>query len=59
MLKIFSCRRSSIALIGMVLLSALGAYLKVDTSGSIAMIVMGIAAANASEAAVGKFTKKD
>ena len=54
MKKIFQCRRSSLALIGMCLLTFLGIRLQVDVSGSIAMIVMGIAAANAGEAAVGK-----
>ena len=49
MLGIFRCRRSSIALIGMILLAGLGMYLKVDTSGSIAMIAMGVAAANSAE----------
>lgn len=50
MWKIFKCRRSSLALIGMVILAGLGAYLKVDTSGAIAMIVMGIAVSNAGQA---------
>jgi len=59
MFKIFKCRRSSIAFIGMLLLTGLGCYLKVDTSGSIAMIAMAIAAANASEVVGTKLATKD
>lgn len=50
MWKIFKCRRSSLAVLGMVILAGLGAYLKVDTSGAIAMIVMGVAVSNAGQA---------
>lgn len=49
MKKIFTCRRSSLALIGMFLLTALAVVNKVDTSGSIAAIVLAVAAANAYE----------
>lgn len=56
--KLFQCRRSSLALIGMILLTALGAYLKVDTSGSIAMVVLSVAAANAGQAVGEKMVNK-
>jgi hypothetical protein len=59
MFKLFKCRRSSLALIGMVLLTVLGIHLKVDTSGSIAMIIMGVAAANAGEGVASKVSKKN
>ena len=55
MIKIFSCRRSSIALIGMLILLGLGMYLRVDTSGAISVICLSIAAANASQAIGEKF----
>lgn len=58
MLKIWNCRRSSLALIGMILLTALGVYLKVDTSGAIAMVVLSVAAANAGQAVGEKITSK-
>ncbi len=59
MKQIFSCRRSSLALIAMVILAGLSAYLKIDMSGSIAMIAMGVAVANAGQAAAAKFANKD
>lgn len=58
MLKIFKCRRSSLALVGMILMTALGAYLKVDVTGSLAMVVLAVAAANASQAIGEKVTAK-
>jgi len=48
MKEIFSCRRSSLALIGMLILGA-AMWSGIDTSGSIAMICIGIASANAYE----------
>lgn len=48
MKQIFSCRRSSLALIGMVILGA-AMWSGIDTSNAIAMICMGIAGANAFE----------
>ena len=50
MLKIFRCRRSSLALIGMILITGLGAYLRVDVTGAISVICLSVAAANASQA---------
>lgn len=49
MKKIFSCRRSSLGLIGMLLLFLIGILNKTDVSNSLAMICMGVAAANAYE----------
>lgn len=54
MLKIFKCRRSSLGLIGMVLIAALGVHLKIDTSGAIALVCLSVAAANASEGMAAK-----
>lgn len=48
MIEIFKCRRSSLALIGMVILGA-AMWSGQDTSSAIAMICMGIAGANAYE----------
>ena len=45
---IFSCRRSSLALIGMTILGA-AMWSGQDTSQAIAMICMGVAGANAFE----------
>lgn len=47
MIKIFSCRRSSIALIGMLLLTIIGLKTGVDVSAPLAAICIGIAGANA------------
>jgi hypothetical protein len=58
MWKIFKCRRSSLALLAMALLTGMGCYLKVDTSGAIAMIAMGVAASNASQAVGESFAAK-
>ena len=54
MLKIFSCRRSSLALIGMIILGV-AMWSGQDTSQAIAMICIGVAGANAYE----KKEKKD
>lgn len=51
MIKIFSCRRSSLALIGMAILGV-GLFSGQDTSAAIAMICMGIAGSNAAEKAL-------
>ena len=48
MKQIFSCRRSSLALIGMIILGA-AMWSGTDTSQAIAMICMGVAASNAYE----------
>lgn len=48
MKKLFSCRRSSLALIGMVILGA-GMFSGVDTSNAIAAVCIGVAGANAFE----------
>lgn len=53
MKKIFSCRRSSLALLGMLILGA-GLFSGHDTSGSIAAICIGIAGANSYEASRSK-----
>ena len=54
MIAIFKCRRSSLALLGMVILGA-AMFSGTDTSGAIAMICIGVAGANAAEkAAIGK-----
>lgn len=55
MKRLWTCRRSSIALIGMALLTVLGLVNKVDVSGALASICIGVAAANSAEA----FKKKD
>jgi len=49
MKQIFNCRRSSLALIGMLILGASLIWGKYDTSAAIAMICMGVAGANAFE----------
>jgi hypothetical protein len=46
MRKIFNCRRSSLALIGMAICGA-GLYHGMDTSPAIAAICIGVAGANA------------
>lgn len=51
MKKIWNCRRSMLALIGMVLLTAMSFINKIDTSGAIATIVLAVAAANGAESA--------
>lgn len=48
MKSLFSCRRSSLALIGMVILGV-GMFSGIDTSNSIAMVCIGVAGANAYE----------
>jgi len=48
MLSILKCRRSSMALLGMIILGA-GLFNGVDTSGAIAMISIGLSGANAYE----------
>lgn len=48
MIQIFRCRRSSLALLGMVILGA-AMFSGQDTSNAIAMICMGVAGANAYE----------
>lgn len=53
MKKIFSCRRSSLALIGMLILAA-SMWSGQDTSQAIAMICIGVAGANAYEKKGGK-----
>lgn len=58
MLKIFSCRRSSLALIGMVILGV-AMWSGIDTSGAISMICIGVAGSNAAEKAmIEKFKEK-
>lgn len=49
MIKIFKCRRSSLALIGMILLFALGFFKAIDVAGAISAITMAVAASNAYE----------
>ncbi len=48
MKEIFSCRRSSLALIGMLILGA-AMWSGQDTSSAISMICIGVASANAYE----------
>tara|TARA_R100000544_G_C2166255_1_gene30064 strand:+ start:12 stop:176 length:165 start_codon:yes stop_codon:yes gene_type:complete len=48
MKKIFECRRSSLALIGMVILG-IGLYFGKDTSDAIAAVCIGVAASNGIE----------
>ena len=50
MIKIFKCRRSSLALIGIFLLFLLGYTKSADVTASMATIIMAIAGANAYEA---------
>jgi hypothetical protein len=47
MLKIFKCRRSSLALLGMACLTWIGLQKDTDVSLAIAGIVAGVAASNA------------
>ena len=48
MIKIFKCRRSSLALIGMMILGA-AMWSGQDTSAAISMICIGVAGSNAYE----------
>ena len=50
MMRILKCRRSSLALLGMIALSGISLFKGIDTSSAIAAICMGIAGANAYEA---------
>jgi hypothetical protein len=50
--KIVACRRSVVAIIGMVCCTAIAVVVGVDTSGAVAMICMGVAGANAAQAAI-------
>jgi hypothetical protein len=54
MLKIFKCRRSSLALLAMGLLTWIALKNEVDVSIAIAGIVAGIAASNSYQASKGK-----
>jgi hypothetical protein len=56
MKRVWSCRRTFVALVGMTMLLALGLINHADVAGSIATICMALAGANAAEAAV-KHTK--
>lgn len=47
--KVLTCRRSTLALIGMLLLTILGILRELDVSAPIAAIAMGVAAANSYE----------
>lgn len=63
MKKILNCRRSSLSLIGIIVLG-IGLFNGVDTSGAIAMICIGLAGSNSFEkATIGKaefqFKKKE
>ena len=58
MKRIWSCRRSMLALIGMCLLTAMGCYLKTDVSGALATIILAVAASNAAQAVGEKMTTK-
>lgn len=49
MIKIFKCRRSSLAVIGMILLTGLAYSKGVDVSMAIASISIGVSGANAFE----------
>jgi hypothetical protein len=49
MMKIFKCRRSSLALIGMIGLGIISLVKSIDTSSAIAAICIGVAGANAYE----------
>ena len=49
MKKILNCRRSSLALIGMLLLFGLGYFKAVDVAGAISAITMAVAVSNAYE----------
>jgi hypothetical protein len=53
MIKVFKCRRSSLALIGMVLVTALGMVNHIDTSLAIASMAAAVAAANAAQSIKG------
>jgi hypothetical protein len=49
MMKILKCRRSSLALLGMIALSGISLVKGIDTSAAIAAICIGVAGANAYE----------
>lgn len=49
---LFECRRTFLALIGILCITFLSYYLHIDMSGAIAMIVMGVAGANAAQGAL-------
>lgn len=55
MIAIFKCRRSSLALIGMIILGV-SMWSGQDTSSAIAMICIGVAAANSHEKKIGNVT---
>lgn len=50
MRKVITCRRTVIAAMGMACCVAISYGVKVDTSGAIAMICLGVAGANAAQA---------
>lgn len=50
--RLITCRRSILAIVGMGCCTAISIRLGVDTSGSIAAICMGVAGANAAQAAM-------
>ena len=53
MMKIWTCRRSSIAVIAIAALTSIAIYKGMDTSSAIAAIALGIAGANAYQGSKG------
>jgi hypothetical protein len=49
MIKLWKCRRSSLAVIGMLILAGLGAFKGMDVAMAISTICVGVAGANAFE----------
>ena len=57
--RLINCRRSVLAIVGMGCCTALSIRLGVDTSGSIAAICIGVAGANAAQAAMSSKKEPD
>lgn len=58
MRKIFKCRRTSIALISIACLTAIGLLGHIDVSTAIATIAVGLAGANSMEASVRHYSDR-
>ena len=57
MTSVFKCRRTITALYAITLMTALGAYLRTDLSGAIAMVAISLAGANSAQAVFSKGDK--
>ena len=59
MKKVLGCRRSIVALISIAACTLLGLHLGMDTSGSIAIISVGIAGSNAAQSVMSQKVSTD